>query len=75
MAHYNMRNLLRSWIAPVSLTNDVRVRLGVPSKFWVRLGACPGPIVSADGYLKYLTLDPLLACCITRCVALLGEKE
>jgi len=51
------------------------VMLGVPPKFWVRLEACSGPIVSADGYPKYLTLDPLLACCITRCVALLGEKE
>jgi len=28
-----------------------------------------------SAYSKYLTLDPLLACCITRCVALLGEKE
>jgi len=28
-----------------------------------------------SAYPKYLTLDPLLACCITRCVALLGEKE
>jgi len=51
------------------------VMLGVPPKFWVRLEACSGPIVSADGYPKYLTLDSLLACCITRCVALLGEKE
>jgi len=43
ITHCDMRSLLRSWIAFVSLddVSDVRVMLDVPSKFWVTVDPPP----------------------------------